>query len=522
MSAELLSSKVVLLEEEPKLRGIPSGATSVCGAVGLTERGPIDTPVLCTSFDDFTSNFGRFTVNSDLALAAYGFFENGGSQLWVVRTCHHTNIHDRSTATAAKASGVASPPGGSAVLRFEAIDAGAFGNTLEVRLRTASNGDADRFDLQVFEDGTFRELYTNLSADSAQPRFVVSALSAPRLASNFVRASVVDGTSGPAGVSATLSGGNDGLTNLDDSDFIGSDGAKTGLHALDTVQDLSLLIVPGRATPVIHHAMLNYCGTDRDGLVFAILDPPASMTAAAIVQYVADHAKLEGESEHGALYWPRVKVLNPQKSVFGPSEQVVAPPSGIIAGVFARTDAAKPGGVYDSPAGVEAGRMIGVFGFETEETREEKKRDLVFPHRVNPLTTGPGFPCFIDGARTLKADGNFPYVGERRGVSFIERSLRRGLQFARHRSNTESLRAQVRRTIAAFLLTQMNNGAFRSREPAKAFFVDVSDALNPPAVVFAGQLVVRVGLATNKPAEFVILRISQDTRAIEATLAAGA
>jgi phage tail sheath protein FI len=80
----------------------------------------------------------------------------------------------------------------------------------------------------------------------------------------------------------------------------------------------------------------------------------------------------------------------------------------------------------------------------------------------------------------------------------------------------------VRRTITAFLLTQMNNGAFRSREPAKAFFVDVSDALNPPAVVFAGQLVVRVGLATNKPAEFVILRISQDTRAIEATLAAGA
>ena len=81
----------------------------------------------------------------------------------------------------------------------------------------------------------------------------------------------------------------------------------------------------------------------------------------------------------------------------------------------------------------------------------------------------------------------------------------------------------MRRTIAAFLLTQMNNGAFRSREPAKAFFVDVSDALNPPpAVVFAGQLVVRVGLATNKPAEFVILRISQDTRAIEATLAAGA
>ncbi len=83
-----------------------------------------------------------------------------------------------------------------------------------------------------------------------------------------------------------------------------------------------------------------------------------------------------------------------------------------------------------------------------------------------------------------------------------------------------SLRAQVRRTITAFLLAQMNNGAFRSREPAKAFFVDVSDQLNTPSVIFAGKLIARVGLATNKPAEFVIIRISQDTRALEVELAA--
>ena len=65
----------------------------------------------------------------------------------------------------------------------------------------------------------------------------------------------------------------------------------------------------------------------------------------------------------------------------------------------------------------------------------------------------------------------------------------------------------------------MNNGAFRSREPAKAYFVDVSEALNTPDVIFAGKLIVRVGLATNKPAEFILLLISQDTRALEAALA---
>lgn len=164
--------------------------------------------------------------------------------------------------------------------------------------------------------------------------------------------------------------------------------------------------------------------------------------------------------------------------------------------------------------------MFGVLGFETSEVLEETKRDLVYPHRINPLTTGPGLPRFIDGSRTLKGSGAFPYVAERRGVIFIERSIKQGLQFARHKNNTEGLRAQVRRTITAFLLTQMNNGAFRSREPAKAFFVDASEQLNPPSVVFAGKLIVAVGLATNKPAEFIIVRVSQDTRALEQELAA--
>ena len=79
----------------------------------------------------------------------------------------------------------------------------------------------------------------------------------------------------------------------------------------------------------------------------------------------------------------------------------------------------------------------------------------------------------------------------------------------------------MRRTITGFLLTQMNNGAFRSREPAKAFFVDVSNLLNTATVIFAGKLLANIGLATNKPAEFVVLSISQDTRALEAELASG-
>jgi hypothetical protein len=733
VSGQLLSSKVVIVEEEPRVRGITSAPTSVAGAVGVTERGPIGEAVLCSSFDEFQTRFGGFTPDSDLALAAMGFFENGGSQLWVVRTVHYSDVSQPSTAAAQRAMGIvvagggptpamltsaaASPfslqnsdrlvlsvnggadsaavfsgaaaslaasagpfaladgmalllrvdggpeqrvtfaaidfanvaqatatevaaainasiaggkatarpgltltsdtvgtssrmqvPGGTAntplgfpasvaqgtgnvadlravsadevkavvetavpgvrvdagvggvvvlrtlttgvgatlqarattaatfgldtlahagvasgaanALRIEGKDPGGYANHLELEVRAATNRSATAFDLLVVEDGTYRESFPNLTLAATDARFIETIVNEPANGSLYVKATALLQTVLPP-QTISLAGGNDGLSGLDDNDFIGSELAKTGLHALDSVQELSLFLVPGRATPATHLAMVQYAEVARDGRAFAILDPPAGQGATGIVTYVSATAALEGLSEFAALYWPRVSVLNPAKSVFGSDMQVVVPPSGIIAGVFSRTDSARPGGVHDAPAGIEAGRMFGVLGFETDEVLEEKKRDLVYPHRVNPLTTGPGLPRFIDGSRTLKGDGNFPYVGERRGVIFIERSLKQGLEFARHKANTEALRAQVQRTITAFLLAQMNNDAFRSRDPAKAFFVDVSDALNTPSVIFAGKLIARVGLATNKPAEFIILRISQDTRALEAELAGG-
>ncbi len=184
-------------------------------------------------------------------------------------------------------------------------------------------------------------------------------------------------------------------------------------------------------------------------------------------------------------------------------------------GVMARTDSAREGGVYDPPAGIEKGVLFDVLGFETDECLDEEKRDLVYPARINPLTTDTGLPRFIDGTKTLRETGNFPSVAERRGVINIEQSIKAGLQFARHKNNDEILRARVKRTVDGYLTLQMNLGAFRSRDPAKAFFSDFGDGLNTPAVVFSGKLVGRIGLATQKPIDFVVLSFSQDTRAFD-------
>lgn len=423
-----------------------------------------------------------------------------------------------------KHSGADSDPG--ETVRIDARDPGAYAARVTVRIADATSGEAEEFNLQVLVDDAVAESFPNLTMVPDGDRYIETMLNHADYGSRYVAAVDLDldGTDEerrPAnGTSAALSGGGDGLTSLADTDFIGSPAGKTGLYAFDVVEDLSLLAVPGRATSAVHNAMITYCETYRGGLVFAVLDVPEDSTAEEAVTYVSSTAALYDLSEHGAIYWPWAQVINPSQRVFGTADRITVPPSGHICGLFARTDASQPGGVYLPPAGVERGILRGVVGFETTEAQDERKRDLVYPKRINPLTTARGLPRYIDGNRTLKGNGNFPGIAERRGVSYIERSIRSGLEFARHSNNDGELRARVERTVIGFLLRQMRVGAFRSTNPATAFFVDVSDRLNPPSEQFAGRLHVRVGLATQKAIDWVILDISQDTRALDEELAA--
>lgn len=411
---------------------------------------------------------------------------------------------------------------GSAVstLRTDGKWDGAYANALSVKIADATSGDTGRFNLQVLKAGVVIENWTNLSMDDADPLYVETVLNNADTGSEYIAVVDLDAATTatgqrPANGTFTLAGGSDGLSSLSDSDFTGAVGTSTrsGLRCLDLVQDLALLVIPGRATSAVHNAMLSYCETTRNGSVFALLDPPAATTAAGMVTYVETTAALLNFSEFGAIYWPRIQVMNPNKTVFGNTDNITVSPAAYVAGICARNDLARDGGVYDAPAGTEQGVIQGCLGFETDECLDEDKRDLLAPARVNPLTTGPGLPRFVDGSDTLKATGNFPSVSERRGVIYIEQSIKGGLQFARHKNNDEALRARCDRTVRDFLNIQMKNRAFRSMDPKKAYLCDFGDGLNPPAQQFAGKLIGRVGLATQKPAKFIIVKFSQDTRA---------
>lgn len=415
-------------------------------------------------------------------------------------------------------------------LRVDGKTDGTYAANVRAIVTAATDGNVDRFNFYVEHKGVIVERWFNVSMLDTDPNYIETVVNDALTGSDYVVVVDLDvqGVSGTAaqqrpvaGTFGPLAGGNDGLVGLTDTDFTGGEtlNGSTGLRTFDE-RDIDVLIVPGRATSAVHNGMITYCEITRGGLLFAVLDPPANQTAIQMAAYVETTAAIFGLTEHAAIYWPRVKVANPDKVLYGTDAAIVVPPSGHIAGVYARNDARKIGGAFEQPAGTEFGIPRDVLGLEMDEVRKKTKRDLVFPKNINPISKEDGTPIFIDGARVLKGTGNWSSVGQRRGVIFIEKALIPGLAFMRHRNIKPKLYREGQRSVQQFLLELTRNDAFKSTDPTKAFFVDFGPGLNPPSVQAQKKVVARIGLATSEPAEFIVLLVGPDTRALDEELAA--
>jgi hypothetical protein len=402
---------------------------------------------------------------------------------------------------------------------------GTYGNAITIAVLPATNGTSGYFNLQFLQNGIAQETWPNVNMFVGDPRYCLTVVNDPNTGSTLLTLAdqFASGNNVPAqGTFGPMSGGLDGLVGLNDADYVGGTGANgdVGLRALDAVAQLTLVSLPERPTAGGANGIVTYVEVYRNGYCFGILDPPLNLTASEMVNYVQNTAALTNLSERVAIYWPNILVSNPASSVYGTATTIVCPPSGHIAGRFARTDTASPCGVFDPPAGSTNGALLNVAGVENADVLKETTRQIVFPALINPISKETGTSWFLDGARTLKDDGNWPTIGERRGVIWVEMSMKTGLVDLRHRNINDRLLKEGFDAAELFLLGPTVAGKLASTDPASAFLVDFGPGLNNAATNKARTVWGRLAIATSEPAEFVNLLIAPDTRLLDAELAA--
>lgn len=382
MATSYLSPGVYVEEVDRGTKPLEMVGTSTVAFLGECAVGPVNEPILCTNWSQFTKHFGDFQNSEYLAHAVYGFFNNGGSRAFVLNV-----------------------------------------GTME----GAAAGDKEG--------------------------------------------------KKPASKAALYMGSDNGP------------GTRTGLKALEDVDEVNVVCAPGQTDPVIQDAVLTHCENMR--YRFAILDSPEVIEKGGV-----DKLPKPRDSKYGAYYFPWVEVYDPFKG------NVFMPPSGYMAGIYARSDGER--GVHKAPANEI---VRGAIGLKYNITRGEQ--DLLNPKGINCIREFPNRGIRVWGARTVSSDASWRYVNVRRLFNMVEQSIELGTQWVVFEPNDQRLWKRVTRDIGAFLLRLWRQGALFGKTPEEAFYVKCDEETNPPEVIDAGQMICEIGMCPVKPAEFVIFRIGQ-------------
>lgn len=271
------------------------------------------------------------------------------------------------------------------------------------------------------------------------------------------------------------------------------------LEKFEALDEIALVLAPGVIDEAARAAIVAHCDKTNDR--FAILDSPESVAT-------VDVKMLPPTTKNAAFYFPHIQVFDPVAKLRDPTDKGLAfvPPSGHIAGVYARVDATR--GVHKAPANEE---IRGALGLRYAVTKNQQEG-------LNPL----GVNCIrmlngsirIWGARTVGGERNFEYryVNVRRTMLFLMESIDEGTQWTVFEPNDIALWGKIKRNVSAFLTNVWRDGALFGATAEEAFFVKCDADNNPPTIRELGQVVTEIGVAIVRPAEFVIFRISQATR----------
>jgi phage tail sheath protein FI len=499
---------------------IEGAPTSTAAFLGETERGALR-PRLVTSWGDYRRWFGGVFGEAEyMPYAVHGFFENGGKRLYVCR------IVGQGATTASKQFGD---------FTVSAVGPGEWGRRIWVRIQDGSTTDKDGnrgFRLKLAFWSSVPPGFQPFDPSDPQNRSTPSPpslfedhddLSIDPNSSDYFERRLLDGTTNLAiSALATIARTNSGTTtkppvNAADGEFLDKDGSND-LHALgpedfegtpeggrldvqglaalahDSFREVALLYAPSPRDNAreISLKIIEHCELQRFrfGVVDAGLnDCPGSLDPRSTIK----------DTEHAALYAPWIYISDPENGA-----RRVVPPGGHVLGVYGRTDSER--GVFKAPAN-EILRGALDLRFDIDDGTQE----VMNPRGANAIRRFPERGIRVWGARTMSSNGLWKYVSVRRLFIFLEASIYHGTQWVVFEPNDEHLWARVKDTIRLFLRTQWREGALFGRTENEAFFIACDRTTMTEDDISSGRLICEIGIAPVRPAEFVILRLFQNT-----------
>lgn len=321
-----------------------------------------------------------------------------------------------------------------------------------------------------------------------------SGISVRRPVANAADSYYLVGDNGPApNEVASVTPGSDGEPVKDDPPFIAA------LAALDAVQDVSLVAVPGIGSVNVVNAGISYCAGRPLSDCFFVGDVPQIDDTVSEAQGFQD--AITPKNSYGAVYMPWVRMVDPT----GKSpEPILVPPSGFVAGVYARTDAQR--GVWKAPAGTAA-TLNGAVGLAADLT--DPQQGVLNDVNVNVIRRFGAAGIVTWGARTIHSDAEWKYVPVRRMAILLRVSIYNGIQWAVFEPNDEGLWSQLRLNVGAFMSNLFRQGAFQGASADEAYFVKCDGETTTQDDINRGIVNLLVGFAPLKPAEFIVVKISQ-------------
>jgi hypothetical protein len=450
---------------------------------------------LVTSWSQYVNLFGSWNTvqNNNLPLALYMYFANGGQQAYVTRV-------PGASAVAATRSFNDTEGTPAATLKISAASSGTWGNSINISITAGST--TGYFNLVVYYGGSSAgnivEQWTDISMIATDARYAINVINNNSIwiVATDLGAAGTGATRNPSSVAnAALSTGSDGSA-------VTGTGIVSALSLYDNIRQSLVINIPGYTDATTINGAISYAtGTTRPNDAFVVIDgvndtAPNQLTLSATYT----------PTSYAAVYYPSLTIADPTVGVGASTGAIKTVGAGAaVVGLYAATDASR--GVFKAPAGLQA-RLAGVVSVPSLSMADlDSLNSSAAPVNAIRYISGSGIVVF--GSRTLKPGYVDRYVPVRRSLIYLEKALRDLTQFAVFEPNDQRLWNRINASVSTFLTSYWAQGGLTGTSPQAAYFVKCDSDNNPQSSIDNGIVNIQVGVALQRPAEFVVINIGQ-------------